>query len=74
MIDRDSSLEQRVQRAQHGRSIAAEQRHVLSEVPARDPVREPNLAEAICRRFGPLGRVDLPLHPPVPIVEPPSFE
>ena len=34
----------------------------------------PNLAEAIRRRFAPLGGVDLEPHPPVPIGDPPSFD
>ncbi len=35
---------------------------------------EPNLAEAIRRRFAPLGGVDLEPHPPVPTGPPPSFD
>ena len=35
---------------------------------------EPNLAEAIRRRFAPLGGVDPESHPPVPIGEPSSFD
>ena len=64
----------RVRAAQHGRSMEAELRHILGEVLAGDPGREPNLAEAIRRRFEPLGGVDLPPHPPVPVPEPPGFE
>ncbi len=35
---------------------------------------EPNLAEAIRRRFAPLGGVDLELPPPEYVGEPPSFD
>ena len=50
----------RVRAAQHGRSMAAELRQILSDVLIRDPGGEPNLAEAIRRRFAPLGGVELP--------------
>jgi antitoxin FitA len=63
----------RVRAAQHGRSMEAELRQILNDVLAREPVREPNLAEVIRRRFQPLGGVELPPHPPVPVGEPPGF-
>jgi antitoxin FitA len=66
----------RVRAARHGRSMEAEVRSILSEAVAADRDRpEPNLAEAIRRRFAPLGGVDdLEPHPPVPVGEPPRFE
>jgi len=66
----------RVRAARHGRSMEAEIRSILSEAVVDDPDRpEPNLAEAIRRRFAPLGGVDdLEPHPPVPVGEPPRFE
>jgi hypothetical protein len=53
--------------------MEAEVRSILSEaVEDRDPP-EPNLAEAIRRRFGPLGGVDLELPPREYVDAPPSF-
>ena len=68
----DSHLKERlrVRAAQHGRSMAAELRQILSDVLIRDPRGEPNLAEAIRQRFAPVGGVELPSHPPVPVGEP----
>ena len=65
----------RVRAARHGRSMEAEARMILSEAVAdvREPA-EPNLAEAIRRRFAPLGGVDLELPPPEFVGEPPSFD
>ena len=65
----------RVRAARHGRSMEAELRSILSEaVEAERDQPEPNLAEAIRRRFAPLGGVDLKPHPPVPVGPPPSFD
>ena len=66
----------RVRAARHGRSMEAEVRSTLSEAVAGDRDRpEPNLAEAIRRRFLPLGGADeIEPHPPVPAGEPPRFE
>jgi len=65
----------RVRAARHGRSMEAEARSILSEavVGNRDQP-EPNLAEAIRRRFAPLGGIDL--EPPLPefVGAPPSFD
>jgi antitoxin FitA len=65
----------RVRAARHGRSMEAEARTILSEAVAaeRDPA-EPDLAEAIRRRFAPLGGVDLELPPREDVGEPPSFD
>jgi plasmid stability protein len=66
----------RVRAARHGRSMEAEARSILSEAVACDRDRpEVNLAEAIRRRFLPLGGADeIEPHPPVPVGEPPQFE
>ena len=54
----------RVRAARHGRSMEAEARTILSDAVAAEPDKsEPNLAEAIRRRFAPLGGVDLELPP-----------
>jgi len=63
----------RVRAARHGRSMEAELRSILGEALATSEENEPNLAEAIRRRFAPLGGVELVPHPPVPAREPPDF-
>jgi antitoxin FitA len=64
----------RVRAARHGRSMEAEARTILSEAMAADREEaEPNLVEAIRRRFVPLGGVDLELPPAEFVDEPPSF-
>ncbi len=64
----------RVRAAQHGRSMEAELRHILSAVLEGDKQPEANLAEAIRKRFAPLGGVELEPHPAVTVGEPPSFK
>ena len=64
----------RVRAARNGRSMEAELRQILSDTLAPESSREFNLAEAIRRRFAPLGGVDLDPHPRVPVGEPPEFD
>jgi len=65
----------RLRAARHGGSMEAEARTILSEAVAADRDQpEPNLAEAIRRRFAPLGGVDLELPPREFVDEPPSFD
>lgn len=65
----------RVRAARHGRSMEAELRSIVTEAVEADGDRpEPNLAEAIRRRFAPLGGVDLELPLREPVGEPPSFD
>ncbi len=65
----------RLRAARHGRSMEAEARTILGEAVASDGDQpEPNLAEAIRRRFAPLGGVDLELPPPELVGDPPSFD
>jgi antitoxin FitA len=64
----------RVRAARNGRSMEAELRQILSDTLAPESGRELNLAEAIRRRFAPLGGVDLDPHPRVPVGEPPEFD
>ena len=73
----DAAVKERLRprAAWHGRSMEAEARTILSEVVAADRDRpEANLAEAIRRRFVPLGGVDLELPPHEFVNEPPSFD
>jgi plasmid stability protein len=65
----------RLRAARHGRSMEAEARTILSEaVAAERDQAEPNLAEAIRRRYAALGGVDLELPPDEFVGEPPSFD
>jgi plasmid stability protein len=64
----------RVRAARRGHSMEAELRQIVTHALAGDDERGvSNLAEAIRRRFAPLGGVELDPHPPVPIGEPPTF-
>lgn len=71
----DPSLKERlrVRAARNGRSMEAELRHILSGTLGREKDRELNLADAIRRRFEPLGGAELAPHPPVPVREPPHL-
>ena len=61
--------------AEHGRSMEAELRAILSETVGAPPSQPVNLAEAIRRRFAPFGGVDeLELHPRTPVPEAPRFD
>jgi plasmid stability protein len=75
-VDSELKQELRVRAARHGRSMEAELRHILKDALGSDKRRaEPNLAEAIRRRFMPLGGADeLEPHPPVPVGEPLRFD
>ena len=75
-VDPELKEELRVRAARHGRSMEAELRHILKEALGGKKRRaEPNLAEAIRRRFLPLGGADeLEPHPPVPVRDPPRFD
>jgi antitoxin FitA len=65
----------RLRAARHGRSMEAEARRILSEAVASNGDQpEPNLAEAIRRRFAPLGGVDLELPPREFVNELPPFD
>jgi antitoxin FitA len=74
-VDPALKEELRVRAARHGRSMEAELRHILKEALGGEKRAEPNLAEAIRRRFLPLGGADgLEPHPPVPVRDPPRFD
>lgn len=64
----------RVRAASHGHSMEAELRFILIEALKPDHAPAPNLAEAIRRRFAPLGGVELDEHPSVTIRSPPTFD
>jgi antitoxin FitA len=74
-IDAGVKQQLRVRAARHGRSMEAEARSILREAVAGDRDQpQPNLAEAIRRRFAPLGGVDLELPPDEFVDSPPSFD
>jgi len=75
-VDPELKEQLRVRAARHGRSMEAELRHILKETLGSGTRRaEPNLADAIRRRFLPLGGADeLEPHSPVPVGEPPRFD
>ncbi len=64
----------RIRAAHNGRSMEAELRQILNDALPRDKGPAPNLAEAIRRRFAPLGGVELEPHPAVTARDPPSFD
>ncbi len=64
----------RVRAAHNGRSMESELRHILKDVLGGNAQGEINLAEAIRRRFAPLGGVELETHPSQPASAPPSFD
>jgi plasmid stability protein len=72
----DAALKQqlRMRAARHGRSMEAELRSILADAVAGEHDNAPNLAEAIRRRFAPLGGVVLEAHPRTLIDEPPTFD
>ena len=65
----------RLRAARNRRSLEAELRAIVTEVAGTEGRDDMNLAEAIRRRFAPLGGVDdLELPPRGPGREPPRFE
>ncbi len=63
----------RVRAARHGHSMEAEARDVLRAALSREEPSRGNLLEAIRRRFGKVGPVDLLIPPREPLREPPDF-
>ena len=65
----------RLRAARHGRSMEAELREIVKVALGAEKTHpELNLAEAIRRRFAPLGGVDLELPPREFVDEPPAFD
>jgi plasmid stability protein len=63
----------RVRAAKHGRSMEEEARHILRSALAAASAEE-NLADAIRRRFAPLGGMELELPPREKGRDPPTFD
>lgn len=62
----------RLRAARHGTSMEDEARRILRAALADDEASGPDLAQAIRRRFEPLGGVELDLPPRGPMREPPD--
>jgi antitoxin FitA len=71
-LDEATKHRLRVRAAQHKRSMEEEARHILRATLADETAPSGNLAEAIHRRFAPLGGIDLRLPPRGPMREPPK--
>ena len=64
----------RLRAARHGRSMEEEARDILRAALAENSRRPANLFEAIRRRLGSLGGVELDIPARGPVREPPRFE
>ena len=72
-LDDETKERLRVRAAKRRRSMEDEARNILRETLARDSVSPVNLAEAIARRFKPVGGVDLELPLRDEMRAPPEF-
>ena len=73
-LDENLKSRLRVRAAQHGRSMEDEARDVLRTVLAREPSADPNLLQAIRRRFAKVGPVNLKIPVRDPVRTPPDFD
>jgi antitoxin FitA len=64
----------RIRAARQGRSMEDEARDILRAALSTNPLPPANLAEAIRRRFEPLGGIKLPLPARKAMRKPPSFK
>ena len=71
-LDEATKHRLRLRAAQHKRSMEDEARHILRATLADEATPSGNLAEAIRRRFAPLGGIDLRLPPREPMRVPPK--
>lgn len=71
-LDEQTKARLRVRAAHGKRSMEEEARHILRAALAQDMTTARNLAEAIRRRFAPLGGVKLRLPEREPMREPPK--
>lgn len=70
-LDEQTKERLRVRAAHRGRSMEDEARNILRAALAEDTVSPHNLADAIRRRFQPLGGIELRLTAREPMREPP---
>ena len=71
-LDLQTKTRLRVRAAHHNRSMEEEARKILRAALAEQASTPLDLAEAILRRFEPLGGVELQLPPREPMREPPQ--
>ena len=71
-LDKQTKARLRVRAAHHQRSMENEARNILRAALAEEAATPRNLAEAIRRRFRPLGGVELRLPVHQPMREPPK--
>ena len=72
-LDESAKERLRVRASRHGRSMEEEAREILKVALSGKRATDRNLAEAIRRRFAPLGGVELPDIPREPMRQPPEF-
>jgi plasmid stability protein len=72
-LDESAKERLRVRASRHGRSMEEEAREILKVALSGKRATDRNLAEAIRRRFAPLGGVELPDIPREPMRQPPKF-
>jgi len=68
-LEENTKRKLRMRAARHGRSMEQEAREILRSA-LSEPEEQPDLAEAIRRRFAKYGGVDLKIPPREPIPEP----
>jgi plasmid stability protein len=68
-LEENSKRKLRMRAAQHGRSMEQEAREILKTALSQ-PEEQPDLAEAIRRRFAKYGGVELKIPPRKPMPEP----
>ena len=73
-LDEDLKQRLRIRAAEKGTSMEQEVRDILRMSLYSDRPTAKNLAEAIKRRFAPLGGVELKIPPREPMPEPPTFD
>ena len=72
-LDESAKERLRVRASRHGRSMEEEAREILKVALSGKRATDRNLAEAIRRRFAPLGGVELPDIPRESRRQPPKF-
>ena len=72
-LDEKVKARLKIRAAHHGRSMEEEAREILRTALSASSNQQENLADAIRRRFAPLGGVELELPRRDPIRKPPDF-
>jgi plasmid stability protein len=72
-LDESIKVKLRIRAAEHGRSMEAEAREILTEAFAPKPEKEMHLVERIRRTVAKYGPIDLPDIPDEPVGDPIDF-